>query len=146
MSIAFKPDELKDIKKEFRGVVVKAEYVENPRFKGYQLHVEISTDAYELNQHEWYPPSNKKLTKWAYFIDALAECGALRHIEVKGETDEERMKSFAESLLGMEFDWVEYGELPTIAKKNIEVLLPVAYYGKKEIKPIREEAVGEGID
>jgi len=142
--VVFKPEELAEVKKEFRGVVRSASYEENPRFGGMQLHVVISTEAYEKDQHEWYPPSNRRLTKWAYLLEALAANGALREIPVKGETDEERIKSFAAGLVGMEFDWEER-LVPTIAGRDVEVLLPVDYHGRKPIpaKP-RVEEVGPG--
>jgi len=141
MGVAFKPEELKEVKKEFRGVIVKAEIVESAKFKPgrKQLHVLIQTDAYELPQHEWYPPSDKKLTKWGYFIGALAECGALADIEIKGVTDEEKLESLCKALVGMEFLWIEMAGLPTIAGKEVEILLPVEYYGRKKIAPPVEE-------
>jgi len=147
MSIAFSPDKLVEAKKDFRGTIVDAEYgVEPFGLKGRpdiarreQLAIKIRTDAYEKDQYEWYPPSDKKLTKWAYFIEALAQCGALKDIVVKGETDEERMQSFARSLIGMEFRFVEKTGLQSIARgKELEIILPVEYYGKKEVSPVKE--------
>lgn len=145
--VVFTPDKLVDAKKDFRGYIVDAEYALEPfGFKGApgierreQLAIKVRTDVYEKDQMEWYPPSDKKLTKWAYFLEAMAGCGALRDVVVKGETDEERMQSFTKSLIGMEFRWMEKTGLPSIAKnRELELLVPVEYYGKKEISPVRE--------
>lgn len=147
IKVVFSPDKLLDAKRDFRGTVVDAEYGFEPfGFKGKeglvrreQMAVKIRTDVYEKDQMEWYPPSDKKLTKWSYLIEALADTGALRDIVVKGETDEERIQSFAKSLIGMEFRWMEKMSLPSIAKgKEVDLLVPVEYYGKKEVSPITE--------
>ncbi len=154
MSIAFKPEEFKDVKKEFHGVIVDADYGEKPFGmegrpdipKRPQLAIKISTPDYDKDQYEWYVPSNRKLTKWAYFIEALAKTGAINDIKVEGKTDEERIKSFAESLIGMEFDFAEYSNLPCIVKnKTIEVILPTAYYGKKGVEEARTGVKTETI-
>jgi len=151
--IVFSPDKLSEAKKDFRGVIVEAEYGLEPfGYKGKvdiqrreQLAVKIRTDAYEKDQLEWFPPSDKKLTKWAYLIEALANTGALRDVVIKGESDEERMQSFAKSLVGMEFRFMEKTGLPSITKgRELEIILPVEYHGKKEVSPvteIREEEV-----
>lgn len=154
MSFVFEPSELKEAKKDFRGVIDGAEFSETPfGIKGApsikaqaKLGIRIDTPEYDKPQYEWYVPSDKKLTKWAYLLEALSKTGALRDIEVKGETDEERMKSFAAGLVGMEFRFIEYSALESIVKgKRLEAILPETYYGKKEIKPleIREEKVEE---
>lgn len=71
--------------------------------------------------------------------------GAIRDVVVKGETDEERMQSFAKSLIGMEFRWIEKTNLDSIAKdRTLELLLPEEYFGRKDISPvtaIKEESV-----
>jgi len=147
IKVAFAPDKLVNAVKDFRGVIVDAQYGLEPfGFKGKvgierreQLAIKIRTDAYEKEQIEWFPPSDKKLTKWAYMIEALASNGALRDVVVKGETNEERMQSFAKSLVGMEFRWLERTGLDSIAKgKKIDLLVPVEYYGRKEISPVTE--------
>jgi len=146
-SVAFSPDEFKEAAKQFRGVIVKAEYGENPfGFEGRpdiprmpQLAIAIETPDYDKLQYEWYRPTNVRKTKWSYFIDALTKTGAMKDIVIKGSSDEERLKSFAESLVGMEFDWTQYTDLEIIVKgRTIELLLPDKYYGKKEVKPIEE--------
>ncbi|MCD6148437.1 hypothetical protein J7J18_03635 [bacterium] len=153
-SIAFKPEELKEAKKDFVGQIVAAEYGEAPlgmegrpdipRRK--QLAIQIRTDEYEKDQFEWYPPSDKKLTKWAYFIEALAKTGALKDIRIEGSTDDERMQSFAKSLVGMKFRFVEYTDLPVIVKgKTIECILPEEYYGKSEV-PKETEVKTEKVE
>lgn len=145
--IVFTPDKLVEAKKDFRGVIIDAEYALEPfGFKGApgierrtQLAIKIRTDVYEKDQLEWFPPSDKKMTKWAYLIEALAETGAMKDVVVKGESDEERMQSFTKSLIGMEFRWLEKTGLPSIAKgKELELLIPVEYYGKKEVSPVTE--------
>lgn len=151
--IAFSPDKLVEAKKDFRGFIVDAEYALEPfGFKGRpdierrpQMAIKIRTEEYEKDQLEWFPPSNKQLTKWAYLIAALAETGAMRDIVVKGETDEERMQSFTKSLIGMECRFVEKTGLESIAKgRKLELILPTEYYGKKDVSPvtdIKEESV-----
>ena len=151
MSIAFEPDKLKDAKKDFVGQIVDAEYAENPLgmegrpdiARRAQLAIQITTDEYEKDQFEWYPPTDKKLTKWAYFLEALAKCGAMKDVDVKGKTDAERMASFAKSLIGMKFRFVEYTNLPCIVReKTLEIILPEEYKGKapvEDVGAIREE-------
>jgi len=150
--VAFSPDELKDAVKDFVGTIVDADYgIEPLGIKGRadikrreQLCIQIRTDAYEKDQFEWVAPSNKKKTKWAYFIEALAKTGALRDIEISGDTDEERMKSFANSLIGMKFRWMQIQGLESIAKgREIEMLLPEEYYGREEVSPVTEIAEEE---
>lgn len=193
-SIAFKPEDLKEAVKEFRGVIVRAEYGMNPlgmegspaiEKKRAQLAIQIETPEYEKPQYEWYPPSNVKMTKpvcelpdasvmlggsegyvipeagkvsllrlarmgfpagvrWAYFLEAMVKVGAMKDIELKGTTDEERLNSFADSLVGMEFNFKQY-DLEIVVKdketgkpRKIECLLPTEYFGKKEVGPISE--------
>lgn len=69
--IAFTPDKLVDAKKDFRGIIIDAEYALEPfGFKGradierrMQMAIKIRTEEYEKDQLEWFPPSDKKLTK-----------------------------------------------------------------------------------
>jgi len=138
MSIAFRPEELREAKRSFRGVIVDYDYGETPfGFTGRpdilrrpQLCVKIESEQYEKPQYEWYVPTDKKKTKWAYFIEALAKTGALREIlPVKGATDEERIRDFGSKLVGMEFDWEEI-EVELLGGKKTWLLLPVKYYGK----------------
>lgn len=181
--VVFKPDELKDATKDFEGQVIDAEYGENPfGFEGRedierraQLAIKIRTEEYEKEQFEWYPPSDKKLTKsaqavvtpkgvvkrvclneggntdgvgwadWAYFIKAMQKCGALKDTVVKGKTDDERMTSFAKSLIGMNFRFVEYTNLPCIVQdKTLRIILPEEYKGRtavEETGEVRSEEV-----
>ena len=147
--IAFTPEDLVSAKKDFRGVIVVSTYEKNKKFTGMQLHIEMQTEVYDKNQHEWLAPSDKLKTKWAHFIEALSKCGALKDTNFEGEDPEERMNNFAKSLLGMQFRFVEYTDLPSIAKnKNtgkfeIELIIPVEYLGKAEIGEIKEETVSE---
>lgn len=146
MGVVFKPEELKEAIKEFRGVIVDADYGDTPfglqgrpdieRRK--QLAIKIVSDEYDKPQYEWYVPTNRKKTKWAYFIEALAKTGALKDVVITGSTDEERIMSFAKSLIGMEFYWVEQEVELLVKGKTTTVLLPEVYYGKKQIEPVSE--------
>lgn len=150
--IAFKTSELKNATKDFRGVIVKAEYLENQRFSGKQLHIEIKTDEYDLNQHEWYAPSDKAGTKWAHFIEALEKSGAMKDCVFEGTDEEEAMQNFAKGLLGMSCRFVEYTDLPSLAKNRgtgkyvITAIVPTEYYGKEEVGTMKEETVGAGAE
>ncbi len=53
---------------------------------------------------------------------------------VKGTTDDERMTSFAKSLIGMKFRFVEYTNLPCIVQeKTLTIILPEKYMGKTAV-------------
>jgi len=52
MSIAFTPDTLKNAKKDFVGVIIDSQYIDNVRFGGKQLKIEIQTEDYDKNQYE----------------------------------------------------------------------------------------------
>ena len=154
MSIAFSPNEFKESIKEFKGVIVDADYSEEPfgikgnpeiERKGPQLCLKIQTDEYEKPQYAWYPPSNKKKTKWFYFIEALEKSGAMADIRIEGNTSEERIKSLMNSLIGMEFFWQEREVEILGGRKTARVILPVVYYGKKEIGKMKEEEIGENL-
>jgi len=146
--VAYRPEDFRDAIKEFRGVIVDADYGLEPlgmtgapeiEAKREQLCIKIDSPSYDKSQYEWYAPSSVKKTRWAYFIEALAKCGALVDISISGETEEERLKSFAKALIGMEFDWVELTGLEIVVKgKTVDILLPDVYHGRKEIKPVEE--------
>jgi len=185
-NVSFVPENFKEAAKEFRGVIVRAEYGESPLgFEGRpdiarkpQLAIAIETPEYDKQQYEWYPPSNVRKTKpvsktwrlmsvssdgvihgitlisfrqglcfmefpagvsWAYFIEAMTKVGAMKDIKLEGATDQERLDSFAKSLIGMEFMFRQYADLEIIVKdKKIECLLPIEYFGKKDIAPVEE--------
>jgi len=147
--IAFTPEDLVSAKKDFRGVIVVSTYEKNKKFTGMQLHIEMQTETYDKNQHEWLSPSDKLKTKWAHFIKALSDCGALKDMSFEGKDSEERMQNFAKSLLGMQFRFVEYTDLPSIAKNRVtgkfevELTIPKEYLGKTEIGEIQKKTVGE---
>lgn len=149
LPIAFKPEDFRPYKKEFRGVIVAAEYSEEPfGIKGApeveaaqvqrygrpvkKLGIKIITEQYEKPQYEWLIPSNKMNTRWHWFIEALYKTGAMRDVKIEGVTDEEKMQSFAKSLIGMEFYWVEETR-KALGGRETDVLLPVAYFGKKKV-------------
>jgi len=147
--IAFVPDQLVSATKDFEGIIVIAEYIENVRFTGHQLHIEIQTEEYDKNQHEWYAPSDKLKTKWAHFINALSTCGAMKDTSFEGETPALQMENFAKSLLGMKCRFVEYTDLPAIAKNRdtgkfeIRAIIPTEYMGKTEVGEIQRESVSQ---
>jgi len=164
MSIAFKPEALKEARKEFRGVITASEYGEEPfGIKGApyikpqkKLAVQIETDEYEKAQLEWYVPSDKLKTKWAAFIMALKNSGIMKDLpEPTGLTDDEKVANFAKSLIGVEADWAEIpvevmGRPSEEEKKagkgrHVDCILPTAYYGKKAVGgEIKTAAVGLG--
>lgn len=162
MSIAFKPEEASEALKEYEGQIVKVDYSEKPfdfegspdiKRTGKVLAIQIQTDMYEKPQYEWYPPSRVKKTKWIYLIEALTQTGAMRDISVAGTTDEERMQSFAQSILGMRFKWEER-ECESLVKlkggelKKFSILLPVSYLGKFPIEAqpeVRQSTIGEEL-
>lgn len=146
--VAFLPEHLRDVKKEFTGVIIRVDYGERPfGFTGRpdiaarkQLCIQIASEQYAKPQYEWYVPTYKKGTKWGYFIMALAETGAIRDVVIKGENDEERIRNFAESLIGMKFDWEEQ-QVEVLAGKKVECLIPVRYYGKvskEDVEKLRQ--------
>jgi hypothetical protein len=143
--VVFNVDEFKTATKEFEGVIVDAEYSETPfgisgKFeRGKVFAIKIETEEYEKPQYEWYPPSNKRLTKWWYFIKALHECGAMRDIVITGATTEERIRSFGNSLIGMKFRWVDYNDLEGFGGRKLQLLLPDQYLGRVEVKPPAEK-------
>lgn len=198
-AIAFTTDDMVSAKKDFEGTIVVSEYIENARFGGKQLHIEIRTEDYDKNQHEvfeadfipldeyvrgylsgvidrfgdedwkdledihvlmgtlnggegletckWFNPSDKLLTKWAHFIDALTKTGAIREVDWSGESADEQMTNFADSLKGMTFRFVEYTDLQSVAKSKetgkftIEAILPVEFKGRSEVGEISIESI-----
>jgi hypothetical protein len=160
--IAFKPEEATEALKEYVGQIVGVDYSEEPfgmkgapdiKRTGKVLAVKIKAEEYEKYQYEWYTPSKVKKTKWLYFIEALNATGAMRDVVIAGADDEERVKNFAQSLLGMVFRWEEQ-ECESLVQvkgggyKKFSLLLPVEYFGKKPIEAeaeVKEVSVG-GID
>ncbi len=160
--IAFKPEEAREALKEYTAQVIEVQYSEKPfdfegspdiKRTGKVLGIKLHTDAYEKAQYEWYPPSKVKKTKWLYFIEALIQTGAMKDINPSGATDEERMKNFGQSLLGMKFKWEER-ECESLVKvtgggvKKFSVLLPVEYLGKSVIEKapeVQQTTIGETL-
>lgn len=143
--VAFRVEELKEVKKAFRGVIVDTDYADEPfGMKGRpdiprrkQLCIKIYTPDYTKPQYEWYVPTNKKKTKWAYLIEGLQMTGALNDMTIVGDTPEQKIKSFADQLIGMEFDWEER-EVEIIAGRAVDCLIPVLYYGRKKPEEVEE--------
>jgi hypothetical protein len=148
MDVAWNLDEFSEAVRDFRGVIVRAEFgtpwttegspfVEELEEKGRKtIRIQIRpTDQPIKDQYEWYSPSAIKNTRWFYFLKSLRDTGA--PFEIKGNTNEERMANFLKSLIGMEFRWVDHNNLPSIREGRVikRLLLPVEYLGKKEVKP-----------
>jgi len=169
--IAFKTEEFGEALKDFEGQIVAVDYAEEPfgmkgapgiTRAGKVLCVQVRTEVYEKPQYEWYrkrlalflhnPPSRVKKTKWAYLIEALNEVGAMKDVSMGGKTDDERMKSFAQSLLGMRFRFQEL-ECESLVKesgvpKKFNIMLPVEYLGRKAIEEapvVRQAVIGEAV-
>jgi len=145
-AIAFAPEEGVDATKDFVGYIVDAEYGTDPLGmigkveyeKRPQLCIAIRTAEYEKDQYEWYAPSRVNLTKWMYFVGAMNTCGALKETDSSGKNAAEKMTTFAKSLHGMNFRWLEHANLESAGQTPIaRLLLPSEYLGKVEI----EEAV-----
>lgn len=75
----------------------------------------------------------------------------MRDLSIAGANDDERMKSLAQSLLGMKFRFNEV-ECESLVKvrggefKKFNVLLPVEYLGKSAIEAapeVRQTTIGE---
>ena len=161
-SIAFKPEEGREALKDYEGQVIEFDYSEKPfgfegaadiKSRGKVFGIKIQTTVYDKPQFEWYPPSMVKKTKWLNLIEALQGTGAMNDIKVIGSTDEERMKSFGQSMLGMMFKFQEI-ECESLVKlkggeaKKYSVLLPVAYLGKKPIEKapeVRQATIEEQV-
>jgi len=149
---AFRTSEFTEAIKEFRGVIVDADFAIEPfGIKGApeidrktpQVCFKVITDEYEKPQYIWLPPSTKKKTKWWYFIEALEKSGAMSEIKIEGNTDEERIRSFMKSMIGMEFYWQEREvEILGGKGKTARVILPLIYYGKKQVGQVKEETIG----
>jgi len=154
VSVEFDVSKLKDAVKEFRGYVAKAEYSEapfgihgNPAIEEAQkkrgltkkLGVMILTEEYDKPQYEWMYPSDKKGTKWSYFISALSECGAMAKIlpKVAGATVEEKMTSFANAMVNKEFLWCDE-QIETVGERKTRILLPKVFYGEVSAEKLVE--------
>lgn len=140
MSISFSPDEMKDVKRDFVGVIVAAEYALEPfGIKGgiertsKVLGIKVRSEQYDKDQPLWYPPSNRKRTKWDYWIQGLATTGALKDVDTKGLTDEERMQNFARSLIGMKMHFVEVERESPFREAKVWSVEPVEYLGKQAV-------------
>ena len=161
MAIAFKPEDARDSIKEYTGQIIGTDYSEKPfgmegaadiKRQGKVLCLKIKANEYEKEQFEWYPPSKVKKTKWLALIEALIQTGAMKDINPSGATDEERMKNFAQSLLGMKFKFEEKEFDSLVLVKNVpkrySVLVPVEYLGKSPIEvpaQVQQTTIGEQI-
>ena len=142
-AVVFTPEEGVDATKDFVGYIVDAEYGEDPLGmvgkveyeKRASLCIQIRTDEYEKDQYEWYTPSRVNLTKWMHFLGAMNTCGALKETDSSGKNTAEKMATFAKSLHGMNFSWLEHANLPSAGQTPIaRLLLPSEYLGKVEIE------------
>jgi len=150
VEVAFKPEEMTEARKDFRGIIINAEYGDAPLgMEGApgiqrrpQLAIQIDTESYEKPQYEWFAPSNKKKTKWANFIEAMSKCGALKDTKTDGVSDDEKLKSFAKSLIGMDCHFTEIEVEAMGQQKRVAVILPDEYYGKREVTgEVKKETV-----
>ena len=134
--------------KEFRGVIVRAEYGETvlgfegkPEFGGRkQLGIEISTQEYEKPPYEWYatPVTRmRKSTKWFYFMQALTAAGILRELNLQGKSNDEQLTNFAASLVGIDAFWVEKANLQGIVRPIDRLLMPEKYFGRVDVSQIK---------
>jgi len=145
-SVAFLPEEAVQATKDFVGYIVDCEYGMSPLGMtgradiqaSPQLAVQIRTEAYERDQYEWYRPSKVKLTKWIYFIEALARTGALKDTVSSGKNVAEKLKNFAKSLVGMNFRWLEKMNMEGVVRPIERLLLPEEYLGKVEVQKAEE--------
>jgi len=104
-----------------------------------QLCIQIRTESYEKDQYEWFAPSKVKLTKWVYFLEALNKTGALKDTNSSGDSAAAKMKNFAESLIGMNFRWLERSKLESAGSTPLSrLLLPDEYLGKVEVQKAEE--------
>jgi hypothetical protein len=152
--MAFSPESFREAVREFRGVIVRAEWGsadpaspyynewvfvpsapedvrERQRERGaLAVRIEIAVkDRSWQNIYEWYTYSEVRLSKWYYFIDALTRLKI--PFDASGNTLEERLTNFCNSLVGVDAKWVDHEDLPTVGKRTIKrLLLPVEYYGK----------------
>lgn len=110
--------------------------------------IQIRTEAYEKDQLEWFAPSKVKLTKWHYFLVALNKTGALKDTDSSGDSVAAKMKNFAESLVGMNFRWLERSKLESAGSTPLSrLLLPEEYIGKVEVvKPEKIETEDVVLD
>jgi len=156
--VAWEAEEFTEAKREFRGRIVRAEWgTADPNSKYYnawvfppeapeeirQRQAERGATALRLeimpidrpwqNLYEWYTISDVRLSKWWYLMDSLKRLKV--PFDNSGNTVPERLNNFCRSLVGMEFKWEEYNNLPTIGRRAISrILLPTEYYGKTEVK------------
>ena len=150
LSVAFSPDEFKEYSIEFTGVIVRAEFgtpwtIEGSPFGeagGPRVRIEIMPidQPYE-NMFEWYPPSDKKPSKWMHFIEALYRTGAQKDLDTKGLTVKEKLENFCKSLVGMKFNWVRYEKLQFGGGKQGRLLVPIEYYGKVDVSTVKKEEI-----
>ena len=161
MSVIFNPDQAQEALKDFDAQVIEMDYSLEPfgitgaegiERKAKQLCLKLQADIYEKPQYVWLPPSRVKKTKWVEFLQALLNCGALNETKTEGATDEERIRSFGTSLLGMKFHFEEK-QFESLVKeagayKKFSLLVPVKYLGKLPITvagEVKQATIGEEL-
>ena len=138
--------------KEFRGVIVRAEWGESvlgfegkPEFGGRkQVGIEISTTEYEKPQYEWYASPEtrmRKNTKWFYLMQALTVSGILKELNLSGKTSEDQLNNFAASLVGIDAFWEERANLPGIVRPIDRLLLPTKFFGRADVTKLQQTTV-----
>jgi len=160
--MAFFPEEFSPYKKDFVGVIVRAEYDtewsrEHARFETRYpvLRVMIKSPEYAKPQYEWYGVTDKQKTKWFYFVqflhDALMksdegrkEYAKLRELLQQTTDKDERARKMAEWLVGTEWRFIEREfEVMGQAKKT-ELIVPLEFkrrVPKEELETIKVETV-----
>jgi len=97
-----------------------------------------------------------------YWVLALNETGAIKDIEVKGLTEDEKWLSFAKSHIGMQFRFEEKTDLEGVGfetdssgkpifdeagrriKRKIRMIVPVEYFGKTKLEEkVETERISE---
>jgi hypothetical protein len=165
---------------EFIGVIINADYGEaplgiagRPEFQtlrdgtarkqiAFEIKV-ISGLETEKTQKQLLAPSDVKYSKMYYWVRALNETGAVKDVEVKGLTEDEKWLSFAKSHIGMQFRFEEKVDLEGVGyetdatgkplfdehgrrvKRKIRMLVPVEYFGKVNLEELEKKVETEKI-
>jgi len=164
---------------EFIGVIINADYGEAPLGIAGRPEFQLQRDgtarkqvAFEIKvvsgletektQKQLLAPSDVKYSKMYYWIQALNDTGAVKEIEIKGLTEDEKWLSFAKSHIGMQFRFEDKTDLEGVGfetdasgkpvldesgrrvRRKIRMLVPVEYFGKAQLETkVETEKVSE---
>lgn len=142
VKIAWSEEEEKEYL-EYTGVVVRAEYntewANSQKFEGrVNLRLELQVEDPEdwENQYIWVPPSDKKGSRWSIFRENLKKTGAWKDLKIQGTTDEERMQSLCQNIIGMKFRVERHNNYPGWGGRLLkQVSIITKYFGKELIAP-----------